>query len=64
MAKLIIKLIHSVGAVIHGDPLVRDRLKVVFLPNFNVKLGSGSIPRPTFRSRSRWPALKPRARAT
>ncbi len=39
MAKLIIKLIHSAAAVIHGDPLVRDRLKIVFLPNFNVKLG-------------------------
>jgi starch phosphorylase len=44
MAKLIIKLIHSVGAVIHGDPLVRDRLKVVFLPNFNVKLGHRVYP--------------------
>ena len=39
MAKLIIKLIHSVAAVVHGDPLVRGRLKIVFLPDFNVKLG-------------------------
>ncbi len=44
MAKLIIKLIHSVAAVIHNDPLVRDRLKVVFLPNFNVKLGHRVYP--------------------
>jgi starch phosphorylase len=44
MAKLMIKLIHSVAAVIHGDPLVRDRLKVVFLPNFNVKLGQRVYP--------------------
>ncbi len=44
MAKLIIKLIHSVAAVIHGDPLVRDRLKVVFLPNYNVKLGQRVYP--------------------
>ena len=44
MAKLIIKLIHSVAGVIHGDPLVRDRLKVVFLPNFNVKLGQRVYP--------------------
>jgi glycogen phosphorylase len=44
MAKLIIKLIHSVAAVIHGDPLVRDRIKVVFLPNYNVKLGHRVYP--------------------
>ena len=44
MAKLIIKLIHSVGSVIHGDPLVRDRLKVVFLPNYNVTLGHRVYP--------------------
>jgi len=44
MAKLIIKLIHSVAAVIHGDPLVRDRLKVIFLPNYNVKLGQRVYP--------------------
>lgn len=44
MAKLIIKLIHSVAAVIHGDPLVRGRIKVVFLPDFNVKLGHRVYP--------------------
>ncbi len=44
MAKLIIKLIHSVAAVIHGDPLVRDRIRVVFLPNYNVKLGHRVYP--------------------
>jgi glycogen phosphorylase len=44
MAKLIIKLIHSVAEVIHGDPLVRDRLKVVFLPNYNVQLGHTVYP--------------------
>ncbi|MGD9300051.1 MAG: glycogen/starch/alpha-glucan phosphorylase [Desulfobacterales bacterium] len=37
MAKRIIKLVHSVGGIVNGDPDVKDRLKVVFLPNFSVK---------------------------
>jgi starch phosphorylase len=44
MAKLIIKLIHSVGEAIHADPHVRGRLKVVFLPDYNVKLGQRVYP--------------------
>lgn len=36
MAKLMIKLITAVGAVINHDPDICDRIKVVFLPDFNV----------------------------
>jgi len=39
MAKLIIKLITSVGEAVNNDPAVKDRLKVVFLPNYNVTQG-------------------------
>ncbi len=37
MAKLIIKLINAVAERVNHDPEVRNRLKVVFIPNFNVK---------------------------
>jgi starch phosphorylase len=37
MAKLIIKLINSVGEVVNSDPDTRGKLKVVFIPNYNVK---------------------------
>jgi glycogen phosphorylase len=36
MAKLMIKLITAIGEVINYDPDVRDQLKVVFLPDYNV----------------------------
>ncbi|MGK7915870.1 MAG: glycogen/starch/alpha-glucan phosphorylase [Prochloraceae cyanobacterium] len=44
MAKLIIKLINSVGEVVNNDPDVRDRLKVAFLPDYNVTLGQRVYP--------------------
>ncbi|MDE2778019.1 MAG: glycogen/starch/alpha-glucan phosphorylase [Chloroflexota bacterium] len=39
MAKLIIKLINSVADVVNRDPVSADRLRVVFIPNFNVTAG-------------------------
>lgn len=44
MAKLIIKLIHSVAEVVNADPLTRDRLRVAFLPDFNVKTAQKVYP--------------------
>lgn len=44
MAKLIIKLINAVGSVVNSDPDVRDRLKVVFVPNFSVAMGERIYP--------------------
>lgn len=44
MAKLMIKMINSVADIINHDPDVRDRLKVVFIPNFNVKVGQRIYP--------------------
>ncbi|MDT4809665.1 Maltodextrin phosphorylase [compost metagenome] len=43
-AKLMIRFITSVADVINRDPQVRDRLKVVFLPNFNVTYGQRIYP--------------------
>jgi starch phosphorylase len=43
-AKLMIKLITAVGDVINKDPTVRDRMKVVFLPNYNVTNGQRVYP--------------------
>ena len=36
-AKLIIRLVHAVADTIHHDKAIGDRIKVVFLPDFNVK---------------------------
>jgi starch phosphorylase len=44
MAKLIIKLITSIGGTLDRDPEIRDRIKVVFLPDYNVTLGQRVYP--------------------
>ena len=44
IAKLMIRLITAVGEVVNRDPDVRDRLKVVFMPNYNVTNGQRVYP--------------------
>lgn len=44
MAKLIIKLINDIAAKVNVDPIVGDRLKVVYLPNYNVSSAEVIIP--------------------
>jgi starch phosphorylase len=44
MAKNVIRLINDVASVINADPDVRNVLKIVFLPNFNVSLAELLVP--------------------
>ena len=44
MAKLIIHFINNIADVVNNDPDTRDLLKVIFLPNYSVKLGEKVYP--------------------
>ncbi|HVZ32427.1 MAG TPA: glycogen/starch/alpha-glucan phosphorylase [Polyangiaceae bacterium] len=44
LAKLVIKLIHSVAEVVNHDRDTRELLKVVFVPDFNVKVAQHIYP--------------------
>jgi starch phosphorylase len=44
MAKLIIKLINSVASMVNNDPQIAGRLRVAFLPDYNVTFGQHVYP--------------------
>jgi glycogen phosphorylase len=44
MAKLIIKLIHSIAEVVNADPRSREWMRVVYLPDFRVTLAEAIMP--------------------
>jgi glycogen phosphorylase len=44
LAKLIIKFLNNLAATVDADPVTRGRLKVVFLPEYNVSLAERLIP--------------------
>jgi len=44
LAKLTIKFLNNLAAVIDADPAVRGKIKIVFLPEYNVSLAERLIP--------------------
>ncbi len=44
LAKRIVKLIHAVAGVVNADPATEGKLRVVFVPDFNVTVGQKIYP--------------------
>ncbi|XP_056401965.1 glycogen phosphorylase, liver form isoform X2 [Hyla sarda] len=44
MAKLIIKMITAVGEIVNNDPMIGNKLKVIYLENYRVSLAEKVIP--------------------
>ena len=44
ICKLIIKLIHNIAVVVNADPVVREKLQVVFVPNYGVTIAQKIMP--------------------
>jgi starch phosphorylase len=64
LAKVTIKFINNLAGTIDGDPAMRGRLKVLFLPEYCVSLAERLIPATDVPTRFPPPAMKPAARAT
>jgi starch phosphorylase len=64
MAKLIIRFINGIAETVNADPDMKGRLRVVFLPDYNVKLGERVYPAATSLNRSPRQGWKLRAQAT
>ena len=65
MAKRIIKLIHSVAQVVNNDRAIAGRLRVAFVPDYNVKHSAADLPRRgSLRADLDWRARKRPAPAT
>ena len=63
LAKVIIKFINNLAGTIDGDPAMRGRLKVLFLPEYCVSLAERLIPASDVSTRSQPLATKPAVRA-